>query len=83
MNNFVIQTLAIRFYLIVKIIKNIFFSYFNFLINQKQEKKGGGKKAGKRELGCGLPISFRTSILIFPYHESLPVPRDMLPLSLG
>jgi hypothetical protein len=34
-------------------------------------------------LGCRLPISFRTSISILPYHESLPVPRDVLPLSLG
>ena len=48
MNNFVIQTLAIRFYLIVKIIKNIFFSYFNFLINQKTREKGRGDVWGKK-----------------------------------
>jgi hypothetical protein len=34
-------------------------------------------------LGCGLPISFRASISILPYHESLPVPRGPSPSSLG
>ena len=34
-------------------------------------------------LGCGLPISFRTSISILPYHESLPVPQTMLPCLFG
>ena len=34
-------------------------------------------------LGCRLPISFRTLISILPYHESLPVPRIVLPHSLG
>ena len=35
------------------------------------------------ELGCGLPISFRASISILPYHESLPVPHTMLPCIFG
>ena len=34
-------------------------------------------------LGCGLSISFPSSISILPYHESLPVPQDMLPFLFG
>ena len=34
-------------------------------------------------LGCGLPISFHTSISILPYHESLPVPQVVLPHLFG
>jgi len=34
-------------------------------------------------VGCGLPISFITSIPILPYHESLPVPQTVLPRMLG
>lgn len=34
-------------------------------------------------LGCGLPIHFRISIPILPYHESLPVPQTMLPCLFG
>jgi len=34
-------------------------------------------------LGCGLPIHFRKSITVLPYHESLPVPQDVLPLLFG
>jgi len=37
----------------------------------------------KLALGCGLSISFRTSISILPYHESLPVPQGVLPPLLG
>ena len=34
-------------------------------------------------LGCGLPIYFRISISILPYHESLPVPQTVLPRLFG